>query len=292
MGIFYHPPQPTQAAPHVPIPPQGDQPPRKAVASSPALAWFDAAWPVQRRPLSAAWDVAVVQPDQIPLAVWRWAIWRAWEGADPLLSRRAAIAPLTLIYGDAPPIVSPTALRVLSQWHDAPSVSPPRSPVAAWNVPPAAVERVPPALLPLAIWLAWQGEHAPAVPRRAIAPLTLVYGDAPPPRLLSAPWQVLTQWLGPDWRERTAPPNAAWNIPPAVPGDAPPPRLMHWQVLAKYFDTTWSAQRHAPNAPWNIAPITPANRIVYVRLDDRTVLVVADDRVIDVLLDDRTILLH
>lgn len=246
MGIFYHPPQPTQAAPHVPIPPQGDQPPRKAAAAPSALAWHGAVWTVQRRALSAAWDVPAVQAGPVPLAARPWVIWdTAWQtNPEPALPRRG-IAPLTLVYGDAPPVALPAALRAaLTQWQDSPNVLPPRPGVAAWDVP-ATAEHIPPSLLPLAILIAWQSQQADITTRRGIAPLTLSYGDAPPPKLLSAVWQVLSQWLGPEWRAQAPQPSAAWNIPPPVPGDAPPPRLVQWQVLAKYFDTTWSAQRQS-----------------------------------------------
>ena len=214
MGIFYHAPPPTQAAARVPIPGQGDQPPRSSVVTEMQIV---GGWP-------HAYETALYQGN----------------------FSRIKIAPLTLIYGDQPPPRRPQAARQDQN----PDWAVQSAPKAAWNVPVTA-EQVPSAPWPLAIWRAWENEVIPARRRDAFAPLTLVYGDQPPPMVLAASWQIQRHYQGPEWSAPSTAPTAAWNIPVIVSGDAPPPRLStaQWQAIISWFD--------GKELAWRITTLSP-----------------------------------
>jgi hypothetical protein len=150
-----------------------------------------------------------------------------WGGAwptdvGPLVpapnERRQKIAPLTLPVGNQPapqPALSTPELTIVGAWADVPLIAQ-RAPVSAWNQ--LVLASVPYTAPAAHLWAAWQ-DPAPVAQRRvSIAPLTLVYGSAPPPQApaaLRTMAAVVASWdvsVSP----QTAPPNAAWNVPPVL----------------------------------------------------------------------------
>lgn len=193
MAIFFPPPPHPQVGPvastlpipHAPIPKQGDPPPRYSVATYMQVVTM--AWPLDQEP-------RLGRPNE----------------------QRVKIAPLTLVYGTQPtPEAALSAIelaQIVSTWVQTWSAqSAPES--AAWNVPPILVS-LPYIPLPRLLWTAWESPWiAPPTPVR-IVPLTLVYGDQPPPS--SRTNAIVAAWVDALPRTQTTPPNAGWNVPVVV----------------------------------------------------------------------------
>jgi hypothetical protein len=155
-GIYRHDPQPTQGRRFVPIPAQGDQPPRRnpALVGMVALlaCWPAAQQPQQRRTqIASLLEVAAVEyvPPPRQQLFFAEAEWHAAQ-------RREGIAPLTLIYGDEPPRRTEATRYAILE---------------TWRPPPPEPRQLP----------------------RNIAPLTLSYGDQPPPRSIVVS-QTIEAW--------------------------------------------------------------------------------------------------
>ena len=268
MGIYYHAPQPTQAAAHVPIPNQGNQPPRSSIVRMQVAV---GSWPIGYEPAQYRRNFSRVsiapltlvygnQPP-IPSGVNARQINNTWPRSYEVASylgnfSRVKIAPLTLVYGNQPPRLSRDERKSIDAWFalDGRVRTPVRS--AAWDVT-VFVGNVPPSLWQQQIWMAWNREQAPVQRLNNFAPLTFVYGDQPPPLSLTALRQVLRQYGAPDWRAQSSASTAAWNIPSSITGDDPPPKVMPWYTFADWFEITWSSQ-HA-NAVTSL--LTPSSEI-------------------------------
>jgi len=83
----------------------GNQPPRLKRQPLPIV---EPDWPQQRRAVFTAGTVTTVQPPFV-----RQVIGQAWDAIEWPMQRRVLIAPLTLVYGDQPPLWAPGALRAL-----------------------------------------------------------------------------------------------------------------------------------------------------------------------------------
>jgi hypothetical protein len=185
-GIYRSDPPPQQPTPHVPIPAQGAAPPfgptQLAVCMSIVL---------------AAWQPPPPMPRQLPLTV----------------------APLTLNYGQQPPPVQrPNA--ILASWQPQ-SYPAQAAPASAWNVP-VVVTFVARTTLQPQILSAWQPPWYPAQTAAHVAPLTLTYGQPPPPYSVAILSEVRRLWEAPD------PPPQPLYPKQIISVDNPP----RWSTLA------------------------------------------------------------
>ncbi len=177
--------QPQRQVPTVPIPEQGDQPPRQSRVSALLTSWYDENYPQQRRPQIAAILPAATVEEQPPFTRLPDSILAAWELDPPLPRGLKRIAPLTLIYGDEPPRYSPANFFAI---------------IEKWRPP----------------------DPMPQQGRRDVATLTLTYGDQPPPFAPVAMRSVIDQWrASADAQQRFA---QLVPIAVVVAGDDPPPR--------------------------------------------------------------------
>lgn len=295
MGVFNPPPlvvsqgatASTRPIPHVPIPAQGNPPPRYSILP---LIEAVTSWP----------------PD-----------------LEPRLGRpnadRQQIAPLTLIYGTQPIPEEPFG-TIYPSILLAPQESAQIRPLMArGGLVPKPSDQPPRYSIQtlLSAIFSWPLDLEPRlqVPnnrQQTIAPLTLTYGDQPLPEgplSLTELTQILSTWQI-DWKAQTAPPNAGWNIPPLLSAFIPfttPPHLLWsaWEpawiqpqqpiavapLLLTYGDqpprtvgvslanlltllsswaVDWQAQKAMPSAAWNISPIvspytpfTPLPRLLW-----------------------------
>jgi hypothetical protein len=226
MGIFYNPPQPPTASnagtppePHAPIGTQGSQPPRYSTVLM--LTAVLASWPADLEP-------RLHQKN----------------------TQQNKIAPLTLTYGaqptPQPPLSTVELAQIVGTWQQTwDAQTAPKS--AAWNIPPIVSTLVPRTPPPALIWTAWVEPFVRPPTPVAIAPLTLVYGDAPPIRGTSPLQAQLAAWADP-WIVQAGPKNAAWNVPPIVAAIIPA-NAFPYQILRAWQDD--------PNRPPRLVTIAP-----------------------------------
>ena len=176
---------------------------------------------------------------------------------------RGPVAPLTLTYGDQPPRYDLARLYNLrAQWSEPTWDAQSRPPIAAPIFVPSTVNNPPPrntaALTEvLRQWIVtWDAQYPPK-----IAPLTLVYGDQPPPFSLAKIYNLRQQWPELDWPAQSESPNASWNIR----RDNPPPRNTYGlNEILRQWVVTWDAQARAPTAAWNVPRVdNPPPRNTY-----------------------------
>jgi hypothetical protein len=212
MGIFYNPPPPPTAStagtspePHVPIGTQGSEPPRRSIAL--LMVAVLASWPQDLEP-------RLGKPN----------------------NERTTIAPLTLTYGQQPPLVGTSVPAdyelVLASWPQdlEPRFSRPnhvRQTIAPLTLPrgdpppvvgaSATDEAIIIASWPLDLEPRLTG---PNNARVSIAPLTLTYGTQPSPQppLAGPAFAAISAWPQPAWSSQAAPKSLAWFVPP---GSAP-----------------------------------------------------------------------
>lgn len=249
MPIYYAPPQPVQASPHVPIGNQGDAPPQRTLHGFYAVRslWSEPSWPAQYAP---------------------------------------QIVAQTLTYGDQPPRRTNAQLYQLrATWPEPwwPAQSEPAN--AAFNI---AVVNQPPASQLARIYNLrglWPDASWPAQSAPRIAPQTLAYGDQPPrfkPRQPVWPqleWAAQSEAANAGWNVPAVispyipPPQPQWQIwsswqfPPQpvqrattlvqLTGDQPPKFTQHLRMSLRgqWPEANWSAQARGPNASWNVARI-------------------------------------
>lgn len=226
--------QPQRQLPTVPIPEQGDQPPRQSRAAAMLTSWYVEYQPQQARPQVAAIIPAVEQPAFTRLPE---AIRAAWETDPPFHRDIRRIAPLTLVYGDEPPRQSYASLYALMD---------------SWRPP----------------------DPMPQQGRRDIVPLTFVYGDQPPPFAPTAMRSVVDQWRAvDDVRQR-----AVQLVPIAIVDD-PPPRSL--AVLTAIVQASWIPPPLTPS--WwrtfivqpGAAPTATQGEVRLVNPDQRDFIVAA-----------------
>jgi hypothetical protein len=167
-------------------------------------------------------------PPAGPLAVEDFGVIRAaWPdnfAPAPQHPSTAYVAPLALVYGSQPPPAGPLApedLLAIGAWPAAWWPAQGAQPSAAWNVPAAPTGDAPPptGALALGILAAWQPPFVAPPPLVRVAPLTLVYGAAPP---IAGPLatEELTAILA--WQPQlVGPPALVKLVPPSI--DAPTP---------------------------------------------------------------------
>lgn len=139
----------------------GDQPPQRS-ERRPDYTWYTPNARVQMPVRSTAWDATVVV-SQVPPSLWQQQIWRAWNSEQARVQPLANLAPLTLVYGDQPPLLAKSwqALRQYETpyWSVRPAT-------AAWNVPaPVTGDDPPPKVLPwytFSNWfeITWASQHS------------------------------------------------------------------------------------------------------------------------------------
>lgn len=164
---------------------------------------------------TAGWNIPVAAAAQVPFA----RITVGWPTSDQYGQKSSQIAPLTLVYGDQPPVagaLSPAELGTFVR-----SWEPPRS------EPPQLVK---------------------------IAPLTLLYGQQPP--VVGALSVTQLSIIGVEsawWPAQSENDNAGWNVPIAAQTFLPAARFQsHILVEAPW----WNAQSENENAAWNVAVVS------------------------------------
>lgn len=264
MGLYFSPPQPVQAATHAPIAAQGQQPPPyrsiAAVMVAASLAWTPAPAPAQEPSLVAPLIPAPAAGGPTPISSTLFQAIRAiWDSQPSWNSQHAAtIAPLTLIYGQQPPLWdgAATMANVLATppltWsaQDAP-------PNAGWNfIPPAVNQPTPVSIAALmairSVWPveAWSTQRAPW-----LAPLTLTYGQQPPAYSIAPQVGIRAAWDVQPWVAQSEFDNAGWNASAVLPTQVPPASAaVLASIIASWQAASWSAQSEIDNAGWNFSP--------------------------------------
>lgn len=229
----------------------GSQPPVTGPLSSVAARSWDPVLQIpNRQTRSAAWDVPVTV-SSVPFfrapVLWTPADWSAQKGPQ--------FAPLTLVYGDQPPLLvrSPRAF-------DTPSVLPQR-PIgsAAWDVPAVISSQVPfvrQAVVYVPIdWSAQRGSQ--------IAPLLLVYGQQPPVNgnITPAELNELVRSWDVTWSAQSQAANAGWNVPPIVSQPIPFVRQRH-AILYAWQPPFFYAESDPNNAGWNTTVLVALTRAI------------------------------
>jgi hypothetical protein len=285
--------------------PTGTSPPPQPPLGLAELVTIVGSWPTswdaQSGGKNAAWNVPPLLVS-LPYTPLPRLIWQAWEPPWIQPPAPVVIAPLTLVYGAQPPpaagLSSSDITALVASWAttwDAQTA--PKS--AAWNVPPILVQ-VPYAVLPQAIRSAWEPPWIQPQRLIAIAPLTLIYGQAPPLRsaIVLPNVQAITSWpsdLEPRliWpnvpQVKIAPLTLVYGTPPR-PG--PPMRPgVYGAVLTWHPPEKWPAQRQPPSIIWLIPPgPPPANLIQFINDALRaTTLQAASLRVTDLVTETLTV---
>lgn len=244
MGIYIPDPRPVQLGrsnstlpvPHVPIADQGDQPPRRQVATALLLATIVGLWP------ATTLDPVLGAPN----------------------NARVKIAPLTLATGDQPPVVghSRTVTRAALDWP--PDFVPTqRTPMYAATLSPPILT-FPYARVPAHVYAAWQPpDPAPVQRLRSFVP-TLATVDQPPAQRRSPLLQQIAATWAQTWDAQRAAPAAAWNV--VIAGYLPPARSPLLQIVATWADPLITP-RAGPSASWIVS--------VVVTTTPRTVQLVA-----------------
>jgi hypothetical protein len=247
MAFFYAPPPPSQGSasyappiPHEPPPTRGDEPPRRQVQAALAMAVVLASWPSDLEPR--------LQPPN---------------------NTRVKIAPLTLTYGDQPPISGPITPSEYAQirlawptdWaaQSGPHVAPLVPPPVIGDNPPFPGAITPTEVLIGQAWPRDWGEpqRLPTVVQAGIASVPTPVGPLASPVLST----ILTAWTA-GWPAQSAPANAGWNT--NVPLDTfiphspvPVAVLMAWHdPLEIELVTTWTIAPDNPDQPPIAGPVS------------------------------------
>lgn len=190
----------------------GSEPPRFSLSNRMAgatSAWVDAPFSIPRL------IQLLPQVSFVPYTSLQRAILTAWLDSQVQRFIPVNIAPLTLVYGSQPaPRLQTDYTKLVDAWTQiwGPQTA---KQSAGWNYP--ILSPVTYAPLPKHIWAAWELPFIrPPVPV-SIAPLTLVYGQQPPPRLERALFTTLTSWEQVQSIPRALAQNAAWNSVQFVP---------------------------------------------------------------------------
>lgn len=222
-GVFRFDPPPPQRGPFTPIPAQGQQPPNTGRSFAQFMALAVAAWPTGMEP-------GLPQPDY-----------------------RSRIAPLTLVYGQQPPVQTGTRdIDIYSQAY-----------TTAWQPP----------------------DPLPTLPqRRYVAPQTLVYGDFPPPPTGMLDEDVVC-WFNRQWQSPDPPPQRdPKNIAPLTLayGDQPPviSGQRDLDIQAQVYSWAWQPPDPLPTLPQRgyVVPLAlvygqqPPLADGYQRVRQRTIL--------------------
>lgn len=177
---------------------------------------------------------------------------QSWEPARPEPPQTVKVAPLTLVYGQNPPLDGPLSeveLNVLvgqtpGVWWGAQQASP----NASWNVPVVS-GFLPFTRTPQSVLNAWLPPDNSAQSRGPIAPLTLVYGNQPSTRpALSVQQRTAIDAPRESWSAQSVAPNAGWNVP--VVSAFIPNARQRPQILA-----SWQEPWRRENARIYVAPL-------------------------------------
>jgi hypothetical protein len=228
VAIFYSPPEPRQAYPRV-LPVTGGAQPRPSGPRGGAA--------------------------QVLAAIGVWAA----IAATPMPAQKPLnVVPLTLKYGQQPPVqgpLTPAELNVVIRSWDAASQSPPpMEGTAGWNVPSALASKAPFAR----VAITWPLPDSAAQKPAAIAPLTLVYGQQP--CAFYSPEQSLVRGT---WEPPCAEPPAPVKIAPLTLayGQQPPttgPLSATQQQILGTVSPWWLWQSENDSAAWNVPAPAPS----------------------------------
>jgi len=264
-NVYRFDPPPVQRAPYAPIPAQGNQPPRCTCAAM--MACVLASWPTglehqpKQRPLTVAPLTLTYgsQPPKVPLPggnAQLLVLARAWDPPAPAPTQRPlTVAPLTLAYGSQPPspVEDLTDLyTVLQTWPPAWYPAQRAPPVAGFVGAVVVPDQPTPSATTLTCILrpAWE-PPVPAQPVRVlVAPLTLTYGNQPPPRVSPVTAGLIID----SWRPDAPLPARPTPLPqaPAVVPVTPPSTA----ALAVLLRSAWDPPAPPPvQRPLTSAPL-------------------------------------
>lgn len=214
----------TLPVPHAPIPAQGDDPPRRQVATAVLLATVVGLWPastldpVLGAPNNARVTIAPLtltygdQPPRIGVRTRMPAQLFVPPEFVPLPSRLRSVVPRVAAV-DQPPVVGRSSLLAIVRAWIQGWDSQHAGTTASWDVPPPVVSTyTPPAAYPAHILAASQvPPPLPAQRVRSVVPL-LARGDAPPIRGPHSPQRwIVASWADPLITPRAGP-SASWIV--------------------------------------------------------------------------------
>lgn len=236
-------------------------------------------------PIAAPGDAPPATGNQRDIDLFSETVAIAWTPPDPLptIPQRSYIAPLTLTYGNQPPVIGPVSLpdeyairgtwepppplptipqrgyivpltlaygqqppryATRQRWQTEESPQPQRPGTAAWNV--VLITQPPFTPLPMTIIAAWQLEATARQQDRKIAPLTLVYGQQPQPWSTVELTDLVAAWQPADPQPQPRVGTAAWNVPLIV---QPPRSAFPFSVIGAWQDGPATAQPTKKIAP-------------------------------------------
>lgn len=254
-GIFRSDPPPVQPVPHVPIPAQGQTPPKgptQLLVDSIIIKW---AWeppppmpwqkPLTQAPLTLTYGQ---QPPKGPtqLLVDSIIVKWSWEPPPPMPRQLPlTVAPLTLRYGSQPPLgcqpFTITENVIYYAWQP-PDPQPQNTIRKIASFTPTLATFVSFFRLPDSVLSSWKfADPLPTVPDY-IAPQTLVYGQQPPPLIRQSIPQQREDWM-PQARSQAA------ALIPAV-------TFVSFMRLPDSVLASWRAGDPQPTLPRNIVPLT------------------------------------
>lgn len=252
MPIYYAPPQPVQASPHVPIGNQGDAPPKRTLHGFYAVRslWSEPSWPAQYGPQIVAQTLVYGQEPPRRTNAQLYQIRATWPEPWWPAQSEPANAAFNIPLANQPPASQLARIYNLrGLWPETtwPSQAAPR-------IAPQTLiygDQPPPRTVAYYLRSVWPEVSWPSQYGAKIVPLTLVYGDQPPGLKPRQPiWPPL------DWSAQSEPFNAGWNVLAALSPQVPPSQTQ-WQIWSAW-QPTWNAQSAAPNAAWNVqAAATP-----------------------------------
>lgn len=266
MPIYYAPPQPVQASPHVPIGNQGDAPPKRTLHGFYALRglWSEPSWPAQYGPRIVAQTLTYGQEPPRRTHALLYQIRATWPEPWWPAQSEPANAAFNIAVTSQPPasqlarIYNLRGLWPETTWpaQSAPRIAaqtlaygdqPPRfnllqpvwpqpiwnaqsaAPNAAWNIPAVISAFVPPGPPQWQIWRSWQSTPQPAQRATTLVQLT---GDQPPKFTQHLRMSLRGQWPEANWPAQARGPNASWNVPRV---DNPPPKpWVRWNIWASW----------------------------------------------------------
>jgi hypothetical protein len=243
----------------------GQQPPPSSAARFYAIALGapPVIWGSQSESENAGWNqtpIAVAQP--APNAALAAAIVAAWNVPGWQAQRAASVAPLTLTYGQQPPIyegaeqIANLLALPAATWNA--QTAPPN---AGWNYIPAATNQPPPVSIAgfMAIRWAWPVDAWSTQRARWLAPLTLSYGQQPPAYSIATQASIRATWDAQPWVAQSETENAGWNFTASVTANPPPGPNVNLAIIgAAWSAVSWTAQSEFYNAGWNASTALPA----------------------------------
>ena len=220
-------------------------------------------WSAQRAPKSLAWNVTAAGPvndppfaQRIPVVYSNPNAIYYGGGYQYGFTMRAGASSVAPVTPDNPPPSSraaQTAIRAI--WDQQPAwAAQSEADGAGWNVAAIVANPPPPSGVVFAsILAAWVAPGWPAQRAPWLAPLTLIYGQQPPPISNATQVSIRAIWDSqPNWSAQSEADGAAIGYVPPTIGNPPPVSLANQITIRASWDVApWAAQSETDNAGWN-----------------------------------------